>query len=98
MLRKAGSNSEQTDRPTMYYPLFLNSNGKFRIPKMEYNKDKLKYEKIQPHEIDETVIYPTRDDGSPGVWYFGVKKLSQRLDDLKAEKQKDGSYWMYYKR
>ena len=38
LLRKAGSNSLRTDRPTMYFPfLYDKESGALRIPELEYN-------------------------------------------------------------
>src|SRR5690606_12318060 len=36
LFRKRGSNSERTDRPSLYYPIYLRGEG-FRVPKMNYD-------------------------------------------------------------
>lgn len=44
LLRKAGSNSFKQNRPTMYYPIWLNTDsGKMRIPAMVYDEISQEY-------------------------------------------------------
>ena len=99
MLRKAGSNSHRENRPTMYYPFYWNklTNG-FRIPKMEYNEGNKTYEIQEGPTAQETVIYPVKDDGSAGCWYFGVDNIRDHIGYLKAEEQRNGIIYVYYRR
>ncbi|KAF0238519.1 MAG: hypothetical protein FD181_1022 [Prolixibacteraceae bacterium] len=99
MLRKAGSNSRQIDRPTMYFPLYYNEiKNSFRIPRMDFDKSKQQYYIKENIELGEFVIYPMRDDGSKGCWYLGLKRLEQKLSELKVEVQSNETYYVYYKR
>jgi len=99
MLRKAGSNSRQIDRPTMFFPIYYNESANtFRIPKMEFDKEKQRYNIIENPEIGEIAVYPLSDEGSEGCWYFGLKKLEQKLSELKVEFQSNNLYYIYYKR
>ena len=44
MFRKAGSNSNRENRPTMYYPFYLNlANNKLRLPSMTFDAALQKY-------------------------------------------------------
>lgn len=100
MLRKAGSNSNRSDRPTMYYPIYWNKEtNKFRIPDLDYNKEKEVYNILEEPSSDETVVYPTKDDGSEGCWYFGVENIKDHINYLKAEVQEfSGLTFVYYRR
>lgn len=98
MLRKAGSGSRQSDRTTMHFPIYLSSNNHFRVPKMAYNRKTELYENIEKPKNSEISILPIKDDGAPGRWYLGLKKITKIVDELKAEQQSDGSYQIYYKR
>ncbi len=99
LLRKAGSNSFRHNRPTMFFPIFLNEEtGKMRIPEMEYDDRKEEYiikDSLKEHEIE---ILPIKDDGSDGRWYFGLNRVKNEVDEFKAEKQPDNSYWIYRRR
>ncbi|QMB02989.1 site-specific DNA-methyltransferase [Escherichia fergusonii] len=98
MLRKAGSNSSRSDRPTMYYPFYLASDGSIRLPYAEYESSTEEYINIEPPKDDEVAIWPTKDDGSPGRWYFAYDKAKILASSLKAVKQDNGSYYIYYRR
>ncbi len=98
MLRKAGSNSTSKDRPTMYFPLYLSDNGKIRLPQMKYSKTEEIYINMEAPTAGETAIWPTKDDGNPGCWYFGFEKMLTVVDELKAVQQADGNYFVYYRR
>lgn len=99
LLRKAGSNSFRQNRPTMYYPIWLNTDsGKTRIPAMEYDEVSQEYITKDVLLENEIEIYPIKDDGSQGRWYFGAERAVNEVDEFKAEKQKDGRYFIYRRR
>lgn len=99
LLRKAGSNSFRQNRPTMYYPIWLNTDsGKMRIPAMEYDEVIQEYITKDVLLENEIEIYPIKDDGSQGCWYFGAERAVNEVDEFKAEKQKDGRYFIYRRR
>lgn len=98
MLRKAGSNSHREDRPTMYYPLYWNQDDKkMRLPKMKYNDLTQSYDIFDEPQVNELIIYPIKDDGSEGCWYFGIENIIYHIDQLKIE-NKNGKYFAYYRR
>ena len=99
MLRKAGSNSHRENRPTMYYPLFWDkSTQKLRLPQREYDEEQQKYILNDVLRPDEVSVYPIKDDGSEGCWYFGVDNIVNHIDYLKAEIQDNGIIYVYYRR
>lgn len=97
-LQKTGSNTFRKDRPTMFYPIYLNeSTGLMRVPNMYYNESRQEYV-ISEDPIDgEVVVYPIKDDGQEGNWYYGVERARKEVGEFKSVKQKDGSYTIYVK-
>ena len=99
MLRKAGSNSHRENRPTMYYPFYWNKeSNSFRIPEMEYIEEKKAYNIKEEPTAQEIVVYPVKDDGSAGCWYFGIENIKDHVEFLKAEVQDNGLTYVYYRR
>ena len=99
LLRKAGSNSFRHNRPTMYFPIYLDvQTGKMRIPEMEYDSVKEEYLVKELTNSYEVAIYPIKDDGSQGCWYFGLERAIVEVPEFKAEKQSDGTYFVYRRR
>lgn len=99
MFRKAGSGSSREDRPTMYYPIYLDlATSSLRIPKMSYDESGQEYIIEEKTKQEEVAIYPVKDDGTEGRWYFGEKNARKLVSEFKAEKQSDGSYLVYRRR
>lgn len=99
MFRKAGSGSSRDDRPTMYYPLFLNLKTlSLRLPKMEYDDSREEFILEEAPKTTEIELYPVKDDGTEGRWYFGEESARKFVSEFKAEKQDDGSYLVYRRR
>ena len=99
MLRKAGSNSHRENRPTMYYPFYWDKeSNSFRIPEMEYVEEKKAYNIKEEPTAQEIVVYPVKDDGSAGCWYFGIENIKDHVEFLKAEVQDNGLTYVYYRR
>ncbi len=99
MFRKAGSNSNKKDRPTMFYAFYLNiKTNTLRLPKMEYDETNEEFAIIEKLLPDEKIIYPIKDDGSNGRWYFGLDRALGIQDEFKAIPQPNGEHWIYYRR
>lgn len=97
-LQKTGSNTFRKDRPTMFYPIYLNeSTGLMRIPDMYYNESRQEYVTREEPANGEVIIYPIKDDGQEGNWYFGIERARKEVGEFKSVKQKDGSYTIYVK-
>jgi adenine-specific DNA-methyltransferase len=99
MFRKAGSNSNRSNRPTMYYPFCYDKNSqKIRILSMEYSEITGDYQLLEQPRVDEILVYPKKDDGTDGCWYFGLDRARLLVNEFKAIEQTDGSRWIYYRR
>lgn len=99
MLRKAGSGSNREDRPTMYFPFYLNkNNGKIRLPEMIFDEITQSYITEDKTKRNEIEIFPVKDDGSEGRWYFGYETAKTVVDEIKAELQSNNQYFLYYRR
>ena len=99
LLRKAGSNSFRENRPTMYFPIYLNSEtGKMRVPEMEYDDDGETYDILEKPGQHEVAVYPLKDNGDEGCWYFGLERVQKEISEFKAERQSNGNYFIYRRR
>jgi adenine-specific DNA-methyltransferase len=99
LLRKAGSNSFRENRPTMFYPFYLNiKTNKLRIPTLKYNEAKKEFDILEKTTENEIIVYPLKDDGTEGRWYYGLESAQTEINELKAEKQTNGQYYIYRRR
>lgn len=98
MLRKAGGGASQKDRPTMCYPFLLAEDGSISLAQCSYNAQTEQYENISAPEDNEKLVWPERDDNSMGRWYLSKDRVANMLTELKAVKQDNGKYFIYYRR
>jgi adenine-specific DNA-methyltransferase len=99
MFRKAGSNSNRSNRPSMYYPFYLDkSSNSLRLPLGYYDSSLESFCIIDEPTPNEIEIFPIKDDGSEGCWYFGYERAKQNEDEFKAELIPDNTYRIYYRR
>lgn len=99
LLRKAGSNSFRENRPTMYYPLFVNTNSLIvRLPKMRYEERTSEFVLEEQPLADEQIVFPIKDDGKEGRWYYGVERAVNEQHELKAVRNNRSSFDIYRRR
>jgi len=99
LLRKAGSHSSRADRPSMFFPLYLNQRtSRVRLPSMTYDESSEKYHHIEKPTTDEVAILPKKDDGTDGCWYLGYEGVAGIADELRAERRDAGLWDVYYRR
>ncbi len=99
LLRKAGSNSFRENRPTMYYPLFVDVDMlSVRLPRMRYDEKKEEYIVDEVPREKEQVVFPIKDDGKQGRWYYGIDRAVQEQTELKAVKNNRNSFDIYRRR
>ncbi len=99
MFRKAGSNSNRENRPTMFYPFFVNvDDNSVRLPNVKYNEATESYGLLDQPLPTEIIVHPIKDDGSEGCWYFGYDRAKKVADEFKAVHQGDQTYRIYYRR
>ena len=98
MFRKAGSNSNRANRPTMYYPFFVSNELTVRLPRVAFLEEKQYFELLEEALPNEKVVYPIKDDGTDGCWYFGYERAQQVASEFKAVKTENGDIKIYYRR
>ncbi|MBW1794861.1 MAG: site-specific DNA-methyltransferase [Deltaproteobacteria bacterium] len=96
LLRKRGSDSERKDSPKLYYPLYISSKS-IRVPEMEWDQDKRTWIVKEEAKEDEIEAYPVDENDVERRWRWGVENTKSNCSQLKAEKNGEGAYTIYYK-
>lgn len=78
-LRKRGGPDSRSDRPKMWFPLYLS-----------LKTQKLSIERLSEDDIE---ITPKRIDGSDGRWRWGKERVIDNLDNLEASYVKRNEKW-----
>ena len=96
--RKNGTDSDRSDRPKQYYPVFMDTVTKtLRIPNMSWNNEKKEYtieEDLKPHEV---ILLPNTPAGIEKVWKYGIERTKTIIHELLVKTQK-GNYELYRKK
>lgn len=95
LFRKRGSNSEQKDRPSLYYPIYV-SDDTIRVPAMEYDDQQKTWHVHESPKDGEVVVYPVDDAGIHRTWRGQPDALRKKPSDYKC-KIEDGVVTIYYK-
>jgi adenine-specific DNA-methyltransferase len=95
LFRKRGSNSEQKDRPSLYYPIYV-SGETMRVPTMEYDDQQKIWHIHESPTESEIVVYPIDDSGTHRTWRGQPDALRKKPSDYKC-KIEDGVVTIYYK-
>jgi adenine-specific DNA-methyltransferase len=95
LFRKRGSNSEQKDRPSLYYPIYV-SGDTMRVPAMEYDDQQKIWHIHESPKEGEIVVYPIDDAGTHRTWRGQPNALRTKPSDYKC-KIEDGVVTIYYK-
>lgn len=79
LLRRTGSNTQRTHSPGCYYPIYITNDGKKFYGTGEALPLKYKKENAPPAPEGTIALWPTRQDGSEGVWQLGPEKFKERV-------------------
>jgi adenine-specific DNA-methyltransferase len=96
-LRRTGTNTQRTDRPNLFYPLFVDANG----PCIRAVGEPLPLEEDRG-EVDAPdgteAVWPIRADGSEGNWQIGPETLRSAIESgfVMLGKKNDRGYAVYY--
>lgn len=98
LFRKRGSNSERKDRPSLYYPLYVNlENESVRAPQMSWNENTRSWFDFAALMKGEIVVYPIDDSGLERTWRGKPKNIWDIPKNFKAKINPDGKITVYYK-
>lgn len=92
-LRRAGRASYRSERPTMFYPIYVKDGRVVRIgevPKDSFHPKK----RSSILENGEIEIWPLDDDGKERRWHFGLDSISDHIDRIEI-KERNGDFQLY---
>lgn len=96
-LRRSGTNSSRSDRPTLFYPIFIDPNG----PRIHSVGDSpaigAKYSSVEPPK-GTVAIWPLKPDGSEGNWQQSQSALMALVRDgyVRVGKKNENGYPISY--
>ena len=79
-LLRTGTNDRRSDRPKLYYPIFVGDDDVIRIPIMEWDEQSGEYRVLEEPRQDETVVWPVKEQNGRLVeknWERGWERVSR---------------------
>ena len=79
-LLRTGTNDRRSDRPKLYYPIFVGDDNAMRIPEMEWDEQNGEYRILEKPRQDETVVWPVKEQNGRLVeknWERGWERVSR---------------------
>ncbi len=94
--RKHGGYKE--DAPTMYYPIYINKDGKgFRIPKLIWDEQTKEYTVLEKALNNEIISYPIDENGNARRWKWSLERAIQEKNEMSVRMDKNKKYAVYIK-
>lgn len=97
---RAGSNDLRTDRPKLYYPIFVTNDNKIRIPEMRWNDDLQAYDLLEDAVNGEEIVYPIKYEDGISIeknWQRGHVRVSQEYEEHRVRRDADGNISIDFK-
>ena len=94
--RGTGANSWRTNRPKLFYPIYVNRDHEIYIPQYDWNDNKGLW--VTEENLDGMAeVLPLDEDGVERVWTLGWERAKKEKDDLLEGRQVNGSWQIYRK-
>ncbi len=96
-MRKTGLGSTKDDRPKLYYPIYVSSKGKIRIPSMSWNESLGGWIPNSPPMTDEEIVLPIDESGKERVWNLGWERAQNEITKNISAKQVNKQWQIHRK-
>jgi len=88
-LIRSGNGDKREDRPTLFFPIYVNEDNKIRIPEMKWDSHKSEYILLDELELGETAVYPIVKSGEKIIekrWQRGFERISSELQEYRIRR------------
>ena len=88
-LIRSGNGDKREDRPTLYFPIFVDESDNIRIPEMKWNSAISAYDILEDVGPNEKVVYPIVKSGNTIIekrWQRGFERISTELEEYRVRR------------
>ncbi len=97
---RSGNNDKREDRPKLYYPIFVDSDDKIRVPELEWDDENQEYTLLEQPKNNESIIYTILKNGSTLIeknWQRGHVRTKKELDEFRIRRTELGEVSIDFK-
>lgn len=90
---RSGTGDKREDRPTLFYPIFVDSDDTIRIPEMKWDATANEYILMEKPKESETVVYPCVKNNGQKVekrWQRSHQRVATELDEYRVRRNANG--------
>lgn len=93
--KDGGAVTHRSERPKQFYPLYVDSDFKIRIPKLDWDSGKRTWNVLDDPLENEQVIYPIDENERDRVWSLNHVSAAENMDSLEAREDRGGKLQVY---
>lgn len=97
---RTGTNDLRSDRPKLFYPIYVDDRDTIRIPSMTWNHSKGEYDVHESPKESETVVYPVVENNGSATekrWHRGYQRILSKPSDYRVRRSKSGQISIDFK-
>jgi adenine-specific DNA-methyltransferase len=97
---RSGNNDKREDRPKLFYPIFVDSEDKIRVPSLEWDDETQEYNMLDQPNKNEAVVFPILNYGSTFIeknWQRGHERIRKELDEFRIRRTDIGEISIDFK-
>lgn len=95
--KHGGENAYRTERPRLYYPLFVTNDGTIRVPKMTWIESDREWRVDESPKDNETSVWPNRDNGEEMTWKWQATRVQDDPANFEGRRLRGGKMNVYMK-
>ena len=95
--KHGGTNTYRNTRPRQFYPIYARTDGKIRIPSMNWDNISRAWIVDDAPVLDEEIVLPIDNSGRERIWDFTVDTALKNLVHLQVRKDSKGKTAIYRK-
>lgn len=97
---RTGSNDKRSDRPKLYYPIYVASDNTLRVPKMKWSDDQGEYEIFEAPRANEVTVFPIGKGENGDVeknWHRGHDRVTSEPEEYRVRRDAKGNVSIDFK-
>ena len=97
---RTGTGDKRSDRPRLYYPIYVADDNTLRVPKLEWSDDRAEYEILEALRPNEVAVFPISKSENGEIekrWHRGYDRVTSEPEEYRARRDADGNVSIDFK-
>jgi adenine-specific DNA-methyltransferase len=97
---RTGTGDKRSDRPKLYYPIYVADDNSLRVPRLEWSDDRGEYEILEALKPNEVAVFPISKGENGEVekrWHRGYDRVISEPEEYRARRDAEGNVSIDFK-